>query len=100
MAAWQVVTANRLEDGIVVYLGDHGTWSERIDEGRLARSGDEAGLLMAGAERSAGEGKVVAPYLIEVSVEGGLIRPVRFREVIRARGPSVRPDHGKQAAGN
>jgi hypothetical protein len=39
---------------------------------------------------------VVGPYLIDVAVEGGTIRPLHYREMIRARGPSVRPDLGKQ----
>jgi hypothetical protein len=42
---------------------------------------------------------VVDPYLIEVTREGAVPRPVRLREAIRARGPTVRPDLGKQAEG-
>ena len=92
----RIVTANRLDDGLVVYLNGAG-WSERIDDARIA--GDDAaadGLLV----RAGGPGqavRVVDPYLIEVTREGAVPRPVSHREVIRARGPTVRTDLGKQA---
>jgi hypothetical protein len=98
MATQLMVTANRLIDGLVVYLGQDGTWSERIDDGQIADTEDAAAELLAGAERAVGQRKVVAPYLIAVSVEEGRVRPCQYRETIRAQGPSVHPDHGKQSA--
>jgi len=41
---------------------------------------------------------VVAPYLIPVSTEGGHITPLRYREVLRALGPSTHPDYGRPAS--
>ena len=40
---------------------------------------------------------VVNPYLFDVRVEGGAVRPVKMRETIRAAGPTVHREHGKQA---
>ncbi len=40
---------------------------------------------------------VVAPYLFDVRRTAGGIRPVKEREIIRAAGPTVRHDLGKQA---
>ena len=40
---------------------------------------------------------MVNPYLFEVREENGKVRPVKEREIIRALGPSVRTDTGKQA---
>jgi hypothetical protein len=40
---------------------------------------------------------VVDPYLFAVNVENEKIRPLGRREEIRAGGPSVRTDLGKQA---
>jgi hypothetical protein len=40
---------------------------------------------------------VVNPYLFDVKVEGTTIYPVKEREIVRAAGPSVRTDTGKQA---
>ncbi len=93
----RIVTANRLDDGLVVYLNGAG-WSERIEDARIA--GDEASArLLAEAEGPEQAIRVVAPYLIEVAREGGVPRPVSHREAIRARGPTVRTDLGRQATG-
>ena len=94
----RIVTANRLDDGLVVYLNGAG-WSERIDDARIAGDDAAADRLLARAEGPGQAVRVVDPYLIEVTREGAVPRPVRLREAIRARGPTVRPDLGKQAEG-
>ena len=43
--------------------------------------------------------EVVDPYLIEVVVGDARVRPVETRERIRATGPTVRKDLGRQAEG-
>ena len=83
----QVVTANRLRDGIVVYLAADGGWRERVADAALAD--DQGERLMALASAAVEARLVVDPYLIEVVEDGGLVRPSRYREVIRATGPSV-----------
>ncbi len=93
----QIVTANRLTDGLVVYLDGSGAWSERVEEGRVAPSGEAGAALLASAEAPEQGVLVVGPYLMDVAVDGGLPRPVSNREVIRAKGPTVRLDLGKQA---
>ena len=93
----KVVTANRLWDGLVVYLAADGSWSERLAEGSVAADEAVQAELEARARAAAAAHLVVAPYLIEVRHEGGAVRPVQYREEIRARGPTVRPDLGKQA---
>ena len=93
----KVVTANRLGDGAVVYLADGGAWSERVEEARVAQAEEEAAELLAFAESPEQGIVVVGPYLMEVAAENGAPRPVSNREVIRARGPTVRQDLGKQA---
>lgn len=94
----KVVTANRLSDGLVVYLDAAGSWSDSIEQARVARDEAAGAALLAEAGRPEQATRVVAPYLIEVVEDGGRLRPGSYREVIRARGPSVRPDVGKQAA--
>ena len=93
----RVVTANRLGDGAVVYLSGDGDWSEWIAAARVGADDVEAERLMAAAQRAVEEPAVVEPYLIEVAVEGETVRPLRYREVIRATGPTVHPEHGKPA---
>jgi len=39
----------------------------------------------------------VGPYLFDVRVENSTAVPAKVREALRAAGPSVRPDLGKQA---
>ena len=91
-----VATANRLGDGLVVYLAADGSWSERLAESFVAA--DETARAELEARARAAAHHLVAPYLIEVVHEEGAMRPVQYREEIRARGPTVRPDLGKQAA--
>lgn len=89
----QVVTANRLADGQVVYFTSQGGWSETIADGAVAHDKDSATALLLRAERAVAEQVVVEPYLIQVThKDDGDILPVRYREAIRALGPSVRPD--------
>ncbi len=96
----RIVTANRLSDGLVVYLngasGGAG-WSERIENARIAGDDAAADGLLARAGGPGQAVRVVDPYLIEVTRVGAVPRPVSHRETIRAQGPTVRPDLGKQA---
>ena len=87
--ALQMITANRLTDGAVVFLASQGRWVERFEEGRLANNEDEAASLQAFADGAVARAEVVAPYLIDVSEQGGRLLPAKYRERIRAEGPSV-----------
>ncbi len=97
--ALQMVTANRIGDGTVVYLTRVGGWSERIADGEVSRSDEERDDLMAVAQATAEIPAVVEPYVIDVVEDGGVVRPVRYREAIRAQGPTIHPAFGQQAAG-
>ncbi|MEL6966676.1 MAG: DUF2849 domain-containing protein [Pseudomonadota bacterium] len=92
-----VFTANRLLDGEVVWLGRGGTWVERVDLAFLAKTESESAALAEIAQQADADNIVVEPYAIEANVEQGVITPVRFRERIRAAGPTIRLDLGKQA---
>lgn len=94
----QLLTANRLIDGEVVYLTAAGGWETRIETARLAAAADEAAALAAIGAQAVAERVVVGPYLIDVERDGDAIVPLRYRERIRAYGPSNRPDLAKQAA--
>ncbi len=93
----KVVTANRLGDGVVVYLAAGGAWSERVEDARVARAQEGAAALLASVETPEHAVRVVGPYLMDVAADGHAPRPISNREVIRARGPTVRLDLGKQA---
>ncbi|MDE1146692.1 MAG: DUF2849 domain-containing protein [Azospirillaceae bacterium] len=86
----KVVTANRLQDGAVVWLDRAGVWSTNVAEAEVhaEATGTEAALAVARA--SAARQEVVEPYAIDVVVtEGAAPQPVKVREQIRAAGPSI-----------
>jgi Protein of unknown function (DUF2849) len=93
----QMLTANRLRDGDVLYRKADG-WVLMLADGDVYpdQAGADAALAAANAELVRNE--VIAPYLFEVRDEGGRIRPVKEREIIRAAGPTVHPHTGKQAS--
>jgi len=85
----QVLIANRLIDGFVVFLTDDGQWTSAIGEGALAESDEAAAALLATGQQAADDNVVVDPYLIPVVMEDGTAKPVEYREYIRASGPTV-----------
>jgi hypothetical protein len=84
----QIVTANRLGDGRVVFLADGG-WSQRIDNALVLESKDDTQTALARAEADAAANKVVGPYAVDVRVEHGRPEPLRLRERIRLTGPTT-----------
>ncbi len=96
--ASHMLTANRLKDGDVLYWNG-GNWVLSLAQGEVFASEAAAEAALAAAQTSVTGNQVVSPYLFEVHVENGAIRPVKEREIIRAAGPTVRRDLGKQAAG-
>ena len=95
----QIVTANRLRDGIAVFLTRSGQWSERIDEAALALEPEAAVALEARAKADEDATIVTGPYLIDAERRDGAIRAAHIRERMRTLGPTVRLDLGKQAEG-
>ena len=87
-----VLTANRLRDGTVVFLDFEGAWSETLVEAVIARSPDEVRALKDRGTYDAIRNIVVEPYLIEVHESAGGLLPIRYRERVRATGPSVLDD--------
>ena len=80
-----VVTANRIIDGIVVYLAPDGGWVEELARAKLAeqRGGDQgAGERSRQGRRRAP--RVVAVYPMEVALHDGVPVATSVRERIRA----------------
>lgn len=87
-----VLTANRLGDGTIVYLDFEGAWSETIAEAVVAHSPDEVRALEDRGAYDSAHNLVVEPYLIEVREADGRIEPIRYRERVRAGGPTILDD--------
>jgi len=85
----RIITANRLTDGAVVYLGPDARWSAAIEAASLAADAASEAALAAIAEDAVRARRVVQPYVIEVETEGARIMPLKLKELIRARGPSI-----------
>ncbi len=84
-----VLTANRLQDGIVVYLTADGRWADSIEMAVVACSAEEARALQEQGARDSAANLVVEPYLAEVAEAGGRRVPARMRERVRVEGPSI-----------
>jgi hypothetical protein len=95
----QVMTANRLADGAVVFLTRGGDWSERIDDAALALEPQAAAALEARGNEAVAANLISGPYLFDATRESGRVKASHIRERIRALGPTVRLDLGKQAEG-
>jgi hypothetical protein len=92
-----MLTANCLRQGEVIYWKPGGGWALEFAAGEIFANPADANAALAAADKFVTENRVVAPYLFEVRVEKGNVRPVKEREIIRGAGPSVRTDTGKQA---
>ena len=88
----QMIIANRLRDGAVVFLARDEAWVPAIAAGALIDDDAEAARLLTVAKRHEGECQVIDPQLIDVAVDEGQRRPTAIREAIRAFGPTVRTD--------
>ena len=95
----QLVTANRLRDGIAVFLTRSGDWSETIDDAVLALEPEAAAALEARAREDERKTVVTGAYLVDAERLAGRVRAQHIRERMRALGPTVRLDLGKQAEG-
>jgi Protein of unknown function (DUF2849) len=90
------LTANLLADGDVAFWS-HGSWMARFEEAELFEDLDAAASAL---DLARGQPTVVVgPYLIDVERADGLATPASYRERVRALGPGVHPELGKQAEG-
>ncbi|MBI1250239.1 MAG: DUF2849 domain-containing protein [Alphaproteobacteria bacterium] len=89
----KLITAHDLRTGEVVYLAPAGAWTSDLDAAARLND-DEAALAVKAVDAT----RVVNAYLVEADADGALAQRVRLRESIRAAGPTVRLDLGKQAS--
>ena len=91
----QMLTANRLKDGDVLYW-KAGQWVQAMRDADVFADPKQAEAALAAAQEYVTGNEVVNPYLFDVRLDGNGIHPVKEREIIRAAGPTVRGE-GKQA---
>jgi hypothetical protein len=94
----EVITANRLIDGTVVFLAET-EWVEDFARASIYETADASKAALARAKEDEARDIVVDAYPIVVELRGGHYAPKALREFIRASGPTIRTDLGKQAQG-
>ncbi len=90
IAVYQVITANRLVDGAVVFLTRNGkelAWSAKILDAAVFRASVIDRMLRLVGQFVA-DNVIVGPYAIEVTHNR---KPLSRRELIRANGPTTDP---------
>jgi len=85
----QMIIANTLADGFVVFLTEDNSWTKDIAAGALAETDEQAESLLNLAKQAEQANLVIDPYLIPVELDAGLRKPTEYREYIRAMGPTV-----------
>ncbi len=93
-----IITANRLTDGVVVFQAVDG-WSEDFNRAALLADPRATAAALARAQRDEAGNLVVDAYAVPVEERNGHFAPKALREAIRAAGPTNRRDLGKQASG-
>lgn len=94
-----IVTANRLLEGDVVYRTATGRWSPRLADAAFTADESVAKSWLETAQGDVVERLIAPPYLAEMGLDAaGRLIAIDAKERIRAAGPTVRLDLGKQAA--
>jgi hypothetical protein len=92
----KIISANRLKDGLVVYLSPAGTWTEALDQAECLIDDHMAAARLAHAREDITRNLIVDPFLVEVVADRKEPRPVSLRDKVRALGPTI--DYAPTAA--
>ncbi|MGX5665987.1 DUF2849 domain-containing protein [Rhizobium daejeonense] len=87
--AQKVLTANRLGDGIAVWLDANGQWTEKLQDAFVARHAEAIAALEEAGRQSFASNIVLDVNVIDVEEKDGVLWPLRLRERIRAEGPTI-----------
>ncbi|WP_160004231.1 DUF2849 domain-containing protein [Rhizobium sp. 18055] len=85
----KVLTANRLTDGIAVWLDANGAWVTGLQDALVARHAEAVTALEAIGKKSYADNLVVDVAVVDVQETDGVLWPLRLRERIRAQGPTM-----------
>lgn len=86
-----IITANRLNDGIVVYLAKDGSWQTDLAQARIAVTDEGIAVLEADAADASARQLIVGAYTMTVTLDHGRPTPGSVRETIRAsHRPTIR----------
>ena len=92
-----ILLANDLLDGDIMFWNGK-AWSVHLADAIIATDEEAAEQLQAVANEAVGANKIVDADIVSVMLEkSGKLRPCHIRERIKALGPTIRLDLGKQA---
>jgi len=94
-----VITANRLADGVVVFRTVDESWTEDFNRAAVLSDPQAAAEALTRAKEDEAKNIIVDSYLVAVEERNGHLAPKALREAIKAAGPTIRRDLGKQAHG-
>lgn len=94
-----IVTANRLIDGIVLFQDAAGGWAEDFAKAAIYPDAEATKAALALAKEDERRDLIVDSYAVVVELRNGHYVPKALRELIRASGPTIHLDLGKQAHG-
>ncbi|THD47646.1 MAG: DUF2849 domain-containing protein [Bradyrhizobium sp.] len=80
-------------------MDEAGGWSEDFAKAAIYSDAPAIAAALARGAEAVAASLLVDPYGIEVELRNGHYTPKALREAIRASGPTVRRDLGKQAEG-
>ena len=96
---FDVITANRLTDGVVVFQTIGDSWTEDFNRAAVLPDAQATADALKRAKQDEANNIVVDAYAVAVEERNGHLAPKALREAIRAAGPTIRRDLGKQALG-
>ena len=85
----QVISANRLGDGTVVYLGPDGNWAENLEGAAVFENAADCEMGLEAARAAVSANLIVDPFAVAVVEEADGRRAASLRDAIRALGPTV-----------
>ena len=85
----QVVSANRLSDGLVVYLDSKGNWVESLVGAAVFSAQPEIEAALQQAQAAVAENKVVEAIAVPVEQGTDGLHAISLRNAIRELGPTV-----------
>ncbi|MEM7198297.1 MAG: DUF2849 domain-containing protein [Pseudomonadota bacterium] len=101
------ITANKLDNGLVVYLAKgstdtHTIWDRDLQKAQCFADAEQTEAFLARATQGCDTARIsmVGPYVIAVQHdENQQLSAVKFKEIIRHLGPTVAKDHNDRPIG-
>jgi hypothetical protein len=85
----RILSANRLRDGVIVYLGPHGDWVSHIGDATLLTSEAASEAALAKAKQALAANLIIDPLMVDITEDDEGRRATTLRNAIRAAGPTV-----------